>query len=278
MRWLVNTFSFPLHTIRFYCSQFLFISSTESARTTALLCIPLTLYIHYCCVNLRPPAVCPQAQLTSACSIRRESLHNHWFPHIQYTHIYSINVFLYVAHKHTHTHPRCAESGFSRAASDIFVSEIHTLTHTHARCKYRCWCLRLVAALKLAHICSCIDPSALCCKLCVGKGCVCVCVCVCVCSSVCAGHTVYHTSCHLCDAVQGGEVFPALSPAIWHHMTLAALHVCAPVSAYLCVWVCVCVCVCVSEWSLSPLAQMPRLNPSPAVLHSGAKLEHLAPS
>lgn len=36
--------------------------------------------------------------------------------------------------------------------------------------------------------------------------------------------------------------------------------------------------MCVCEWSLSLLAQMPRLNPSPAVLHSGAKLEHLAPS
>lgn len=38
-----------------------------------------------------------------------------------------------------------------------------------------------------------------------------------------------------------------------------------------------CVFVCVCEFSLSLLAQMSRLNPSPAVLRSIAKLEHLAP-
>lgn len=38
----------------------------------------------------------------------------------------------------------------------------HTHTPTHADCKHSCRCLRLVAALTLAHICSSIDPPVPC--------------------------------------------------------------------------------------------------------------------
>lgn len=115
-------------------------------------------YCIYIIVNLPLPAVCPQAQMTSVCSDQRESIHNHW---------------LSCVHTHIYTHiqemsPICQTHIFAlwhrglRMASGIFVSEIHALTHTHAGGEYSCWCLRLVAALKLAHICSCIDPPALC--------------------------------------------------------------------------------------------------------------------
>lgn len=128
--------------------------------------------------------------------------------------------------------------------------------HMHM-CKYSCWCLRLVAALKLAHICSCIDPAALC-------GCsasakvVCGSVCVCL---YCKAHILWS---YCWGFVRGGSQH---CPLLFR-MTL----MCIP-----CVCGCPCICVCVWEWSLS-LAQMPRLNPSPAVLHSSTKLEHLAPS
>lgn len=97
--------------------------------------------------------------------------------------------------------------------------------HMHM-CKYSCWCLRLVAALKLAHICSCIDPAALC-------GCsasakvVCGSVCVCL---YCKAHILWS---YCWGFVRGGLNIVRCYFA-WHS---CACHVCVGVRAFVCVCV-----------------------------------------
>lgn len=81
---------------------------------------------------------------------------------------------------HTQTHPCSVASGFYGSVRHLCVWDTLIQTHTHANCKYSCWCLRLVAALQLAHICSSIDPPVLCTSR----------LCVCDRASECTRHTI----------------------------------------------------------------------------------------
>lgn len=134
---------------------FLFSSKTESAivHPSVIVCV-LLLLISPCHICSPPP---PESGPSSG--------NNHWA----------------VIDSHEFTLFMTKVSGTSALRASVWRQASLWHRHTHGHCKYSRWFLRLVAALKLAHICSSIDP--------------------CVCEFVCAGPTSFHQSVWFCLCV-----------------------------------------------------------------------------
>lgn len=212
MRRWVNKFSFSSYTIWFYCYQSLFIHSIESARArhnyavtfSHSICI-ITVVISHCVLYSHSHGR-PLPALTKETFFLYEpiSMRGLWYV----TQILYRQGFFILYHQ-----------WYQRS-----LCQRYTHPDTHACCKYRCWCLCLVAGLKLAHICSCIDPPALC------ANCVCVCL--------CTGHNAYL----VISLMLRGEGFPQIVHC--HPAPHDTVH------AYVCWCPCICVSdrVCVCVW------------------------------